>query len=59
MRGRTWRQGTIILGRADNSVKVEKLAKKEGGLMLPDSYLKALEKESVLPITILDIEEKK
>jgi hypothetical protein len=33
--------------------------KKEGGLMLPDSYLKALEKESVLPITILDIEEKK
>ncbi len=59
VRGRTWRQGTSILGRADNSVNVEKLVKKEGGLMLPDSYLKALEKESAPPITILDIEEKK
>lgn len=59
VRGRTWREGTIILGRADSSVNIEKLVKKEDGLMLPDSYLKALEKESATPITILDIEEKK
>ena len=59
LRGRTWREGTIILGRADSSVDIEKLVKREGGLVLPDNYLKALEKESAPPITILDIEEKK
>ncbi len=58
-RGRTWRNGKIIIGRNDGSVNVETLEKHSGELRLSDSTLKAFGMPSLTDIKVLDIEEKK
>lgn len=59
VRGRTWKSGRIIVGRLDNSVNSEQLVERNGALTLPGSVLNPNGNEAILPIRILDIEEKK
>lgn len=58
-RGRTWRNGKIIIGRNDGSVNVETLENHSGELRLSDSTLKAFGMTSLTDVKVLDIEEKK
>ncbi len=55
VRGRVWKGGKIIVGRADNSVNLETLEKTSTGYQLPESFLKPRGKEAVPRLSILDI----
>jgi len=55
VRGRVWKGGKIIVGRADNSVNLETLEKTSTSYQLPESILKPRGKEPVPKLTILDI----
>jgi hypothetical protein len=57
VRGRVWKGGKIIVGRADNSVNLETLEKTSTGYQLPESFLKPRGKEPVPRLSILDIKD--
>jgi hypothetical protein len=59
VRGRVWRKNSIIVGRLDLSVNVEKLVRENGALVLPPLLREAAEKQFKGPPRVLDIEEKK
>lgn len=58
-RGRVWRGGKIIVGRADNSVNLETLEKTSSGYQLPETFRNPLGKEPVPKLSILDIQDDK
>lgn len=55
-RGRSWGNGTIIVGFNDASVQTVKLERKDGRMHLPDSVLKPAGKEPLPELKILDVE---
>ena len=59
LRGRVWRKNSIIVGRLDLSVNVEKLVRENGVLVLPPLLREAADKQFKVPPRVLDIEEKK
>lgn len=54
-RGRVWKGGKIIVGRADGSVNLEALEKTSTGYQLPESFLKPHGKEPMPKLSVLDI----
>lgn len=56
-RGRVWKGGKIIVGRADNSVNLETLEKTSVGYQLPKAFLQPFGKKPMPKLTILDIKD--
>jgi hypothetical protein len=55
-RGRSWADGSILVGFNDGSLQTVKLELKEGRMHLPESVLKPTGKEPLPELRILDVE---